>query len=132
MDAGDWISLLTCAGALGGFAFFIRLALGSGNEEQPFRPVWLVLLAGGTARPDRPDNFDGGGGVHRPPRVPPRDHTSGSPESELPRAAALQEISAVDPDLIFGETPGADGPPGPLQQAVELYSEEREKEKSRG
>lgn len=116
MDAGDWISLLTCAGALGSFAFFIRVALGDGNEEHPFRPVWLVLLAGGTARPDRPDDSDSGGDVDRPPRVPPRDHTSGGPESELRRAAALQEISAVDSDLIFGESPGADGSARPLQR----------------
>lgn len=82
MDAGDWVSLLTCAGALGSLPFFVRAALRGGDEDRPFRPVWLVLLAGGTAKPDRPDDSDGGGGGHRPPRVPPRDQTSGRPECQ--------------------------------------------------
>lgn len=87
MNTGDWISLVTCVGALGSFVFFVRAALRDGNEDHPFRPVWLVLLAGGTARPDRLDDSDGGGGGHRPPRVPPQDHVSGCPRRERRRAA---------------------------------------------
>ncbi len=67
MDAGDWVSLLTCAGALGSLPFFVRAALRGGDEDRPFRPVWLVLLAGGTAKPDRPDDSDGGGGAPSSP-----------------------------------------------------------------
>lgn len=92
MDVGDWISLLACVGALGSFVFFVRAALRDGNQGHPFQPVWLVLLTGGTASPDRPGDSEAGGDGHRSPWVPPREPTSGSPESER-QQAALRKVA---------------------------------------
>ena len=88
MNAGDWISLLTCAGALGGLALVVRAALGSGQDEWPVRPVWLVLLEGGTEGRDCPDDSDGGDGDDRPPLVPPYGGASGRPGCERRRRSA--------------------------------------------
>lgn len=77
MNLGDWVSLLLCAAALGSLAYFVWTVHGDSRDQQSFRPVWIVLLDGGTDGADRqdgPDNGgpDDGGGDGRPPRVPPR------------------------------------------------------------
>lgn len=77
MDLGDWVSLLICAGGLGGLAYLVWMTLGDSPDRQSSRPVWIVLLAGGTdgtGRQDGPDDGDGDGGPDdgRPPRVPYR------------------------------------------------------------
>lgn len=77
MDLGGWVSLLVCAGALGSLAYFTWTMLSVDRHNQrPFRPVWIVLLAGGMDETDRRGGPDGGGGGgggdDRPPRVPPR------------------------------------------------------------
>jgi hypothetical protein len=85
MDVGGWISLLIGAGVLGSLACFVRMALRAGPDEWPFRPVWIVLLEGGTGGRDRPDDSHGGGDSRRPPRVPPRGGASGRPCRERRR-----------------------------------------------
>lgn len=78
MDAGAWVSLLTCVGALGGLSFIVRPALRARDEDPMFRPVWLVLLAGGAEgrRPDDADDGDWRRWPTSPPRIPPRGGTS--------------------------------------------------------
>lgn len=78
MDAGAWVSLLTCVGALGGLSFIVRPALRARDEDPMFRPEWLVLLAGGAEgrRPDDADDGDWRRWPTSPPRIPPRGGTS--------------------------------------------------------
>ncbi len=76
MDVGGWLSFLIFAGVLWSFTCFVRMAR-TGHRSWRFRPVWLVLLNGGTDGKGRSDDPDGGGGDNRPPRVPPRGGASG-------------------------------------------------------
>jgi hypothetical protein len=77
--------LLIGTGVLASLACFVRMALRTGHDEWAFRPVWLVLLAGGTDGTGRSDGPDGGGGGNRPPRVPPRSGRSKRPCRERRR-----------------------------------------------
>ena len=89
MDLGSWVSLVVCAGALGSLVCFVWIMLfGGSHDQRSFRPVWIVLLAGGMDETDRRGGPDDGGGDDRPPRVPPRAPRDGV--SRCPRRGHLR------------------------------------------